>query len=103
MVVHPHNILPSKPLNQAEIERIRSRDEIEAFIAIGAGSLHCRSANQTGNVTRAVVLIKETVYALEFDDFEWLVERLQQNADRRDHLKAALILTDGGIDRCLAD
>lgn len=88
--MNPADILPSNPLNQAEVDRIRAYDNVEAFIVIGTTSIDNRYAAQTKNATAAVVLIDETVYALEFGNSGWSVEPLRYNADRHDHLEEAL-------------
>jgi hypothetical protein len=82
--------LPPEPLDQAEIERIRTRENVESFIVIGTASIHHRYPYQTTNATTAVALIDDSVYKFEFNGAEWDIEILQQDVDRHDYLNQAL-------------
>jgi hypothetical protein len=63
---------------------------VGALIVIGTTTIHDRRNEQTEDATEVVILADETVYALEYEDFEWSAEVLQRDAGRRDHLEQAL-------------
>ncbi len=84
------SILPSKPLNRTERNRIRAHEEVEALIILGTTSIDERHEERTENATSMVILTNETVYALEYEVSKWSTEVLQRNANRQDHLEQAL-------------
>lgn len=82
--------LPSAPLRRVDAEAIRARDEIEAFIVLGATSIDARRNHCDGPATEAVALVDGTVCGLSYDEFGWTEEVLRRDADRHDHLEATL-------------
>ena len=81
--------LPARPLDDAEIERLRAREEVETLTVVGTTTIHERRHDRRAIVTYLVALVDGTVAALEYDD-EWSREILETDADRRDHLDYAL-------------
>lgn len=84
------SVLPSEPLDSTERDRIRTHDEVEALTSIGTTAIDERRKEQTESAASMVILTNGTVYALDYEEFEWSAEVLQRNADRQDHLERAL-------------
>lgn len=80
--------LPYAPLRHTDVDEIRGRADVEAFIVTGTTSIRARHGADP--VTEAVALVDGTVFALEFHDDGWSHEILRRDADRRAHLEATL-------------
>ena len=82
--------LPPAPLRRADAETIRACDDVDSLIVVGNTSIHPRRSHHGDPATEAVALVNGTVRALEFDGSRWSEEVLRRDADRQDHLEAAL-------------
>ncbi|WP_049900475.1 hypothetical protein [Halococcus agarilyticus] len=87
--------LPPSPLHRADAEAIRARDDVDALIVLGATSMHARRSHRDGPATEAVALVDGTVCGLSYDGTDWSHEVLQRDADRHEHLEAALQWSSG--------
>lgn len=78
--------LPSRPLERADIERLRADETVDGFIELESR----KHIVQNGGLERAVALVENTVVSLTFEDGTWKRTVLARDADSRDHLAEAL-------------
>jgi len=88
--------LPPSPLCQSDAEAIRARDDVDALIVLGTSSIHARRSHRDGLATEAVALVDGTVCGLSYDESGWSQEVLRSDADRHEHLEAALQWSSDG-------
>ena len=90
-VVDALNSLPARPLKRADIDRLRTHDNMDGFIELESRA----HVAHNGGLRKAVVLTKRTVVDLEFKDGAWQQTVLARDADNQDQLSEALGQLDG--------
>ncbi|EMA46654.1 hypothetical protein [Halococcus saccharolyticus] len=87
--------LPSAPLDRADAETIRARNDVDALIVLGTSSMYARRSRYDDPATEAVVLVDGDVCGLSYDESGWSREVLRRDADRHEHLEATLQWSSG--------
>ena len=82
--------LPSRPLTQTDIQRLRSHPDVRSLITLGSGSLYSPKIDRHQPVTLAVVLSGEDVLKIRYDGTRWSTEVLKTRASQTDLLPLAL-------------
>jgi hypothetical protein len=82
--------LPSRPLTQADIERLRSHPDVQSLIALGSASPNSYEVSRHQPISRAVVLSGDMVLKFQYEGSGWSTEVLKTKASQTDLLPLAL-------------
>ena len=82
--------LPSRPLTQTDMQRLRSHPDVRSLIALGSASLYSHEVDRHPSVTQAIILSDKDALKIRYDGTRWSIKVLKTKASETDLLPLAL-------------